>query len=49
MQQKRYVITKRIAKQGNKAIICIPSLLQDELKPSTVVRVTLDVIKEAEQ
>ena len=46
---KRYIITKRIAKQGKKSIICIPSLLQDELKPSTIVKVTLDVIKEAEK
>ena len=46
---RRYVITKRIAKQGKKSIICIPALLHDELKPSTVVKVTLDVIKEAEE
>ncbi|MEA3378865.1 MAG: hypothetical protein U9Q69_04465 [Nanoarchaeota archaeon] len=49
MSDKRYIITKKIAKQGNKAIICIPSLLQNELKPSTVVRLTIDVIKEDEK
>ena len=49
MSQKQYIITKRIAKQGNKAVICIPSLLHEELKPSTVVKVTIDVIKEAER
>ena len=49
MSQKQYIITKKIAKQGNKAVICIPSLLQEELKPSTVVKVTIDVIKEAER
>tara|TARA_Y100000031_G_scaffold153688_1_gene199506 strand:+ start:711 stop:857 length:147 start_codon:yes stop_codon:yes gene_type:complete len=47
MEQKQYIITKKIAKQGDKSVICIPSLLKDELKPSTVVRLTIDVIKEA--
>ena len=47
MEQKQYIITKKIAKQGDKLVICIPSLLKDELKPSTVVRLTIDVIKEA--
>ncbi len=49
MSQKQYIITKKIAKQGDKAVICIPALLQEELKPSTVVKVTIDVIKEAGQ
>ena len=49
MEQKQYIITKKIAKQGSKSVICIPSLLKNELKPSTVVRITLDVIKEAEK
>lgn len=46
--QKKYIITKKIAKQGDKSIILIPSMLSDELKPSTLVRVTIDIIKEAE-
>lgn len=47
MEQKQFVITKKIAKQGGKAILVIPSLLKDDLKPSTVVKLTIDVIREA--
>ena len=42
---KSYVITKRIAKHGNQAIIVLPSLLKYELKPKTIVKVTLEVIR----
>lgn len=49
MTQKRHIITKRIAKQGKNSIIVIPTLLQDELKPSTIVRLTIDVLKEVEE
>ncbi len=45
---KQFTITKRIAKHGSQAIIVIPRLLEDELKPGTVVKLTLDVIKEKE-
>ncbi|MFH1506727.1 MAG: hypothetical protein ABIE94_07140 [archaeon] len=46
---KQFVITKKIAKHGKQAIIVIPKLLQDELKPKTIIKVTIDVIKEAEE
>ncbi len=42
----QYTITKRIAKHGNQAIIVIPRLLEDELKPGTIAKVTIDVIKQ---
>ncbi|HLD88815.1 MAG TPA: hypothetical protein VI894_01265 [Candidatus Nanoarchaeia archaeon] len=41
----QYIITKKIAKHGNQAIIVIPKMLQEDLKPNTIVKVTLDVIK----
>jgi len=44
-----FVITKKIAKQGNKSIICIPTCLNGVLKPATLVKVTIQVIKGAEQ
>ena len=44
---KQFVITKKIAKHGSQAIIVVPKLLEDELKPSTVVKLTIDVLKEA--
>lgn len=48
MEQKRFIITKKIASQGKRAVILIPALLRENLRPSTVVRVTIDIIKEAE-
>lgn len=45
-KSKRYVVTKKIAKHGSQAIIVIPRILEESLKPGTVVQVTLDVISE---
>ncbi|MBU2561085.1 MAG: hypothetical protein KKD17_02225 [Nanoarchaeota archaeon] len=49
MDNKQFVITKKIASQGKRSVILIPSLLQNELRPSTVVKLTIDILKEAEQ
>jgi len=43
---KQYIITKRIAKHGSQAIIVIPRILEQELKPKTIVKLTIDIIKE---
>jgi antitoxin component of MazEF toxin-antitoxin module len=42
-----YIITKRIAKHGNQAVIVIPSVLHGKLRPKTLVRVTIDLIEES--
>ena len=44
---KSFTITKKIAKHGKQAIVVIPRLLESELKPGTIVKMTLDVLKEA--
>ncbi|HLC57455.1 MAG TPA: hypothetical protein VJH95_02700 [Candidatus Nanoarchaeia archaeon] len=44
---KQFVITKKIAKHGSQSIIVIPRVLENELKPKTVVKVTFDVVREA--
>jgi hypothetical protein len=44
---KQYIITKRVAKHGSQAIIVIPRLLENELKPGTVAKITIDVINKA--
>lgn len=41
---KQYILTKKIAKQGKQAVIVIPKLLQDALKPGTIVKITLDIL-----
>ena len=46
--EKIYTITKKIAKHGNQSVIVIPSFLQTELKPKTIVEVKINVVKEAE-
>jgi len=49
MKQSQFILTKRIAKHGKQAIIVLPTLLKNELKPRTVVKLTIDVIREAEE
>ena len=47
MDQKQFVLTKKIAKHGKQAVIVIPKILQEELQPNTIVKLTVDVIREA--
>jgi antitoxin component of MazEF toxin-antitoxin module len=42
---KQFTITKRIAKHGNQAIIVIPRLLEDQLKPGTVVKLEMEILE----
>jgi hypothetical protein len=49
VSMKQFTLTKKIAKHGSQSIIVIPRLLEDELKPSTIVKITIDVLKEAEK
>ncbi|MBN2052652.1 hypothetical protein JW756_04060 [Candidatus Woesearchaeota archaeon] len=44
METKKFVITKKIAKHGNQSIIVIPKILQEELKPDTIVTLTINVL-----
>lgn len=48
-KNKQFMITKKIAKHGSQAIIIIPRVLEQELKPQTLVQLKIEVIKEAEQ
>jgi len=45
---KQFTITKKIAKHGKQAIIVVPKILEQDLKPNTVVKLTIDILKEAE-
>jgi hypothetical protein len=42
---KIYTITKKVAKHGRQAVLVIPKLLEQDLGPGTVVRVTFEVIE----
>ncbi len=48
-KMKSFVITKKIAKHGTQAIVVIPRLLEEDLKPGTVVKMTFDVVREVEE
>jgi len=43
---KTFMITKKIAKHGKQAIIIIPKMLQQMLKPNTVVELQIKVLEE---
>ena len=43
-EAREFVITKKIAKHGNQAIIVIPKLFETELKPGMIVQVGIIVI-----
>jgi len=43
---KQYTITKKIAKHGSQSIIVIPRILEGNLKPGTIAKVTIDVLEE---
>jgi hypothetical protein len=43
---KKYTITKKIAKHGSQAIIVIPRILEENLKPGTIVELKINVLEE---
>ena len=49
MMNKKFIITKKIAKHGSQAVIVIPRVLQNKLKPGTIAQLTIDVIEEVEE
>lgn len=46
MENKKFVLTKRIAKHGNQAIIVIPKIIEQTLKPGTIVEISIEVIEQ---
>lgn len=45
-ENKKYTITKKIAKHGNQSIIVIPRILEASLKPGTIVQLDINVLDE---
>jgi hypothetical protein len=41
---KQFTLTKKIAKHGNQSIIVIPKLIEEHLKPGTIVEVKIDIL-----
>ncbi len=46
LNNKQFVITKKIAKHGSQAVIIIPRILEQHLKPKTIVKLTIDILEE---
>ena len=44
---KKFTITKKIAKHGSQSIIVIPRILEDKLKPGTIAEIKINVIEES--
>jgi len=42
---KQFTITKKIAKHGSQAIIVIPRLLENDLKPGIIAEIKIEVLK----
>jgi hypothetical protein len=43
---KTFTLTKRIAKHGHQSIIVIPKLIEEMLKPGTIVELNIEIIGE---
>lgn len=43
-----FTLTKQIVKHGNQSIIILPKILENMLKPKTLVELRIKVIKEAD-
>ena len=39
-----FKLTKKIAKHGNQAVIIIPTILQEHLKPGTIVEIDISIL-----
>ena len=45
-QNKQFTITKKIAKHGSQAVIILPRLLEEQLKPGTVAEIKIEILEE---
>lgn len=48
MNNKQFTITKRIAKHGTQAVIVIPTILKGQVNHGMLVKVTIDILDNAE-
>ena len=49
VKSRNYTLTKKIAKHGNQAIILVPKILENELKPETIVKLNIEIVKEKDK
>lgn len=46
--EKPIIITKKVAKHGRQAVIVIPKILEEKLKPGTLMQLTIDILNDTE-
>lgn len=44
--KKKYILMKRVAKHGRQAVIVVPAMLKEQLKPGTLTQLTIEVLEE---
>ena len=42
---EKFTIRKKIAKHGNQAIIIVPKLLEQELRPGTIIELDINILR----
>lgn len=42
---KQFTLVKKIAKHGNQSVICIPKILEKQLKLGIVTQITIEVLE----
>jgi hypothetical protein len=47
-KNKKFTITKKIAKHGTQSIIVIPRILESHLKPGTIAEITINILENPE-
>lgn len=45
-EAQQFTIRKKIAKHGNQSIIIVPKILENELKPGTIIDLSINVVGE---
>lgn len=46
MENKKFTITKRVAKHGSQSIVVIPRILEQHLSPGTIIQINIEVLEE---
>ena len=45
MKPKQFIITKKIAKHGKQAVIIVPTVIQEQLRPGTLAEITIEILE----
>ena len=48
-ERKQFTITKKIAKHGSQAVIIVPRVLENALKPGTIAEIKINVLEGVEE